>query len=89
MPMEDGKPLKMNESFVLMYLLSNSDSQLKIQLMNLVKNLMPIPLFITEFKNIFDINLNDSLNEEIIWILRKGITICSIGFHNHNDIKIK
>jgi hypothetical protein len=37
-----------------MYLLSNSDHKLKIELINLVKNLMPIPLYITKFETIFD-----------------------------------
>jgi hypothetical protein len=37
-----------------MYLLSNSDHKLRISLMNIIKNYIPIPLYITRFKNIFD-----------------------------------
>ena len=50
MPVENSSPhITMNESFLLMYLLRNSDQKLKIELMNLVKNFTPLPLFINQF----------------------------------------
>jgi hypothetical protein len=72
----------MNENFVLMYLLANSDEKLKIKLMNLVKNMMAIPLYITHFKTIFDISISLQPNSEILWVLEKGMTVCSIGLHS-------
>lgn len=55
--------------------------------MNLVKNIMPIPLSISNFEFIFDHSFLQKKNEEVIWILKKGITICSIGLHNQDKIK--
>ncbi len=46
-----------------MYLFNNSDQRLRIQLMNLIKGLMPIPIYINKFKNIFDKNSKLNLNE--------------------------
>ena len=46
----------MNESFVLAYLLQNADARLKIELMNLLKDNMPIPLYLKQFENIFKVS---------------------------------
>ena len=54
MPVDDSPYITMNESFLLMYLLRNSDQKLKIELMNLVKNFTPLPLFINEFSSILE-----------------------------------
>lgn len=45
----------MNETFILVYLLINSQSRLKIELMNLVKNRMPLPIYLNRFSHIFNI----------------------------------
>jgi hypothetical protein len=59
----------MTESFVVMYLLSNSDLRLRVKLMNLIKYQRPIPMLITSFKSIFDPNPTYCLNNEIGWVL--------------------
>jgi hypothetical protein len=81
-PMKMKRSQRMNESFVLMYLLTNSEHKLRIALMNLVKNFMPIPLFIAQFSNIFERSPRFELNEEIYWVLKKGLTVGSIGLHS-------
>ncbi len=45
-----------------MYLIKNSENRLRIELMNLIKSIMPIPLYITDFKSIFDRNAELNLN---------------------------
>jgi hypothetical protein len=37
-----------------MYLLVNSEKKLRIEIMSLVKIAMPLPLFLSDFHNIFD-----------------------------------
>ena len=81
MPNEESNPIKMNAEFVLMYLLNNADQQLRIELMNLVKNIMPLPIYFRQFTNILKVSDSLRLNEDLIWILKSGITICSIGLH--------
>ena len=87
MPYEENKSIKMNESFVFMYLLQNSDEKLKIQLMNLVKNMMPLPIYINQIDHILDMKENYVLNNELIWILKEGITVASIGLHSKDNLK--
>ena len=50
--------------------------------MNLMKNMMAMPLFFTKFNHIMDISADNILNEQLIWNLKSGITICSIGLHS-------
>ena len=45
LPAEVNSPIKMNAEFILMYLLNNSDQQLGIELMDLVKNVMTLPIY--------------------------------------------
>ena len=45
MPYDYNRPITMNESFIEMYLLYNSDQKLRITLMKLLKKLMPLPMY--------------------------------------------
>ena len=45
-----------------MYLIKNSENRLRIELMNLTKDIMPIPFYVTDFKTIYDINAPLLLN---------------------------
>ena len=55
MPFEEDKPITMNESFVEMYLLCNSDEKLRITLMKLLADLMPLPMYFKKFANILNV----------------------------------
>ena len=81
MPNEERDPIKMNAEFILMYLLHNSDQQLRIELMSLVKNTMTLPLHFREFTDIMNVSDSLALNEDLIWVMKSGITICSVGLH--------
>jgi hypothetical protein len=54
--------------------------------MNLLKENLPIPLFLRPFENIFKVHEKMELNKELLWILPKAFTITSIGLHNENKI---
>ena len=56
MPFEEDKPITMNESFVFMYILYNSDEKLRIILMKLVGKLLPLPLYFRNFDNILKVS---------------------------------
>lgn len=47
--------LKVNESFVLAFLLQNADARLRIEVMTLVGENMPLPLYRRPFESIFKI----------------------------------
>ena len=71
MPNEENDPMKMNAEFVLMYILYNSDTALRIELMNLVRNMMPLPMYFKKFDNIMSISDDvPFLNEELIWTMK-------------------
>lgn len=48
---------------------------------------MPLPLYINKFSSIFDKNGLIDKNEDIIWLMKKGMTICSLGLHTENLLK--
>lgn len=81
MPFEEDKPITMNESFIAMYLLYNADSKLRIVLMKLIGKLIPLPMYFRTFSNILNVVDEVKKNEEMIWALKEGITILSIGLH--------
>jgi hypothetical protein len=68
-------------------MLHNADPRLKIEIMNLQKDKLPIPLYMKPFDNIFSIQNTLKLNNELLWILPKGFTIASIGWHNPNNLE--
>jgi carboxypeptidase C (cathepsin A) len=82
---KDGS-IKMNESFVLTYLLQNADQRLKIELMSLLKENMPIPLYLKPFETIFKVKEQFELNQELLWILKKGYVVTSIGLHTKENL---
>ena len=86
-PSEEQNPMKMNATFVLMYLLNNADHQLRVELMNLVKTAMPLPMLFREFDSILKVSNELTLNDDLVWIMKRGITICSIGAHNKEFLK--
>ena len=86
MPTEKNSPIKMNAEFILMYILNNSDRQLRIEVMNLVKNIMPLPIYFRQFSDIMNVFDAPKLNDDLIWIMKNGITISSVGLHTEKNI---
>lgn len=62
-------------------MLENAEQRLKIELMNLLKENMAIPLFTKSFDTIFNTSEKQTLNSELLWILKKGFVITSVGLH--------
>ena len=52
---DEGSKSTFNSNFILTYLLSNSESRLRITLMNLLKTNYPIPMYFKQFKSIYSI----------------------------------
>lgn len=71
MPMEEDKSITMNESFVAMYLLYNSDEKLRIILMKLIEKLQPLPMYFKNFQHILSVNdTKITKNKQLIWVLK-------------------
>ena len=87
LPSEVNSPVKMNAEFILMYLLNNSDQQLRIELMSLMKSIMPLPMYFRQFDDILKVSDTLTLNDDLIWIMKYGITICSIGLHTRENME--
>lgn len=67
-------------------MLRNAEDRLKIEIMNLLKDNLPIPLYYRTFDTIFDVEEKLDLNKELLWVLPKAFTIASFGLHNEENI---
>ena len=64
------------------YILKNAESRLRIELMNLLKDNMTLPLYFKEYENISKVSETKFIpNDELLWILKEGLTVTSIGLH--------
>ena len=78
-----------NPTFLLYYILYNSEPKLRIEIMNLVKHDMPLPLYLRQFSSITNISNSWKINEEIFWILNNQPNIVSIGLHTEKSLDEK
>ncbi len=69
--------------FIMYYILYNAESKLRVELMNILRSYLPLPLYFKEFKNINDVRNEWTINSELLWLLHPGLYITSIGLHKH------
>jgi hypothetical protein len=56
--------------------------------MNLLKETMPTPLFCKQFEDISKVpETKMHINNELLWILKDGYTIASIGLHSQKNLE--
>ena len=56
--------------------------------MNLIKDSMTIPLYFKEYENISKVIDSPYVpNNELLWILKEGFTLTSMGLHNLDTIE--
>ena len=55
--------------------------------MNILKENMAIPLYIKKFDDISrSVEAKVEQNSELLWIMKEGFTVTSIGLHDSNNI---
>ena len=50
---------------------------------------MPLPLYLRKFSNIYEPTKEYNLANEILWTLKKGFAVASLGLHTERSINEK